>query len=75
MNELTEGAKVVACWTGGNDPKKWVADDHETMVIVMQPGQGGMVPWIKVVGAGNKRVALINCASLEGVRLAPKEEV
>lgn len=76
MNDMTEGAKVLCAWTGGANSKKWVADDHSSMVISMQDFGGGknMLPWIKVTGEGeHPKIVLINCVALEGVTLAPKE--
>jgi len=77
MNELSEGAKVLGCWTGGKNPKRWLADDQDSMVISMQHTAGGvMTPWVKVTAKGPalEKVVVLNCALLEGVTLAPKED-
>ena len=43
-----------------------------SMVVSMQAGQGGMVPWIRVESTKGLE-ALINCANLEGVKLTPRK--
>lgn len=73
MNELSEGAKVDVAWTC-DDKNVWTAGKMgiTSMVVSMQAGQGGMVPWIRVESTKGLE-ALINCANLEGVKLTPRK--
>jgi len=78
MNDLEEGARVDAVhFEGGSKLIVGPTDSINEMVVSMQEGPGGMVPWIKVYMKGGK-TKLINCEKLAVVELAvptkPTEE-
>ena len=71
MNDLSEGQRINAIFWPDDakimvDPKSGAKE----MVVSMQPGQGEMVPWIKVYFKDG-RESLVNCALLATVELAP----
>lgn len=70
MNDLEEGTRVdVVHFESGSkiivDPTGGISE----MVVSMQEGPGGMVPWIKVYMHSGK-IKLINCEKLAVVELA-----
>ena len=65
-HELREGTKVAGITYVGE--QFWSADDVKSMVISEQPGQMGMVPWVRIERE-NGDVGLANCALLEHIAL------
>lgn len=73
MNELSEGVRIMAAVTKLHGDKRVVGvNGVKSMTIRMQAGEGGMVPWLQIRSEKGTDIFL-NCAALEGVRLAPKE--
>jgi hypothetical protein len=65
MGEFREGRGVVS-FTYANDVTS-TAQTFEDAVIVMEPGNGGLVPWIRHSFHGD--MVLVNCAYVDSVRL------
>lgn len=69
MDELREGVRLSRLfWPDGVVTP--LRDDITQMMVVMQPGQGARVPWVKI-SYDNGKVLLYNCAWFAGVELQP----
>lgn len=63
-HELKEGAQLRCIWWA--DGSLTVGVQVDSIIVVEQMGQMGMVPWVEVVSNG--KASLYNCALLEGVQ-------
>ncbi len=70
MNDLSEGARVDSVYfESGSKIIVGPTDGVNEMVVSMEAGQHGTVPWIKIYMKGGK-VRLINCEKLAAIDLA-----
>lgn len=67
MNELREGVELRRIVFPSNITITAWEDTVDSLIIRMQPGQGGMVPWVEITFANKKNNSLVNCAFLEGL--------